>query len=376
MAAAAHLTLPAILEECRVRKGIGMIGVIDAAALRAQSDLQALRAAGEVEELPGGGLAYQGEVTLVPGCEAELVVAGKAVHFLVYLPGMRELAEFARWQEGRVRNRTLSSQRHHETEASDLVREAAALGGVVIPAHAFTPFKGLFAAAAFLSEVVPPALWSSVPAVELGLSADTAMADQLPELAPFAFLSNSDAHSLPKIAREYNVLRLEEPTFAEWVRAMRGDGGRRIEANYGLDPRLGKYHRSWCLACDRRLEGEPPVLACDRDPSHRLVIGVLDRLRRNAEIQAGRGAAAPATERHPPYIHQVPLEYVPGLGPRARQRLFAAFGTEMGILHRASRAELAEVVGDRLAGLIDDARTGQLSIEPGAGGHYGRLVME
>lgn len=375
MAAAAHLTLPNILRECRTRKGIGLIGVIDAVTPTAQADLAALIQRGEVEEQPGGGLGYQGDVTLIPGCEAEVLHNGKAVHLLVYLPGVREVAEFSAWQKGRVRNLTLSSQRHHDTTAAELVSFVASLAGVVIPAHAFTPFKGIFAASPLLGEVVPAELWSSVPAVELGLSSDTELADQLPELAPFAFLTNSDAHSLPKIGREYNALHVQGPTFHEWVQALRAQNGRMIAANYGLDPRLGKYHRTWCLACGSRVEGEPPALSCDLNPAHRTVPGVLDRVQANAGLQQQLGLDAPRPPR-PRYVHQVPLEYVPGLGKRGMDRLFAAFGTEMAILHRATRGDLTEVVGERLADLIDDARNGRMAVESGAGGRYGKLMTE
>jgi PHP family Zn ribbon phosphoesterase len=43
--------------------------------------------------------------------------------------------------------------------------------------------------------------------VELGLSSDTDLADTISETRQFTFLSNSDAHSGPNVAREYNLLR-------------------------------------------------------------------------------------------------------------------------------------------------------------------------
>jgi len=234
------------------------------------------------------------------------------------------------------------------------------------------PFKAALSAAPAIAEIIPPDLWDHVPAVELGLSSDTALAEELPELAAFSFVTNSDAHSLGRIGREYNRLLVAEPTFDEWLLALRGEWGRRILANYGLDPRLGKYHRTWCLDCDRRLDGEPPVLRCPADRGHRLVLGVLDRIRWCREWQEGRFKRVP--RERPPYVHQVPLSFVPGLGRRSLERLLAAFGTEMNVLHRASGDELAEVVGPHLAELVLAAREGRLTIESGGGGHYGRVV--
>jgi uncharacterized protein (TIGR00375 family) len=379
ISAARDLTLSNILQECRERKGIQVIGVIDSATTGALSDLEELMADGRVEERPGGGLAYRmggGEdVTLIPGAEVEVAheANGKAVHLLCYLRGAPELRAFAAWQEGRVRNRWLSTQRHHGTTAADVVRFVGSLGGIVIPAHIFTPFKATLGAASSVAEVIPPELWVHVPAVELGLSSDTDLADELPELALFRYVTDSDAHSLGKIGREYNLLHLAEPSFDELVLALREEQGRKVAANYGLDPRLGKYHRTYCLTCDRRLEGEPPVLACPVNPDHRLVLGVLDRIRFYREKQAGLRRIP--VER-PPYVHQIPLQFVPGLGKRAMAKLLGAFGTEMGVLHRASESDLARVVGEKLARLVVGAREGTLAIEAGGGGIYGKVVAE
>lgn len=372
ISAANDLTLANILRECKQRKGIGIVGCIDAAAPQAAHDLEALVASGDVAALPGGGLRFEDGVTLLLGCEAEVAHAGpqgaRPVHLLVFVPGLAELAEFRAWQSTQVKNPTLSSQRH-KCSAAELVAFAAALGGVVIPAHCFTPYKATLSAADAVADVVPPELWEHVPAVELGLSSDTDLADEIPELHRFPFVTDSDAHSLPSIGREYNQLLLGAPTLAEVVKALRGQDGRRVLANYGLDPRLGKYHRTYCLACDRRIPGEPPVLQCDVDPAHRVVEGVLDRIRRIAATQA----PTPPPER-PPYQHQVPIRFIPGLGRSKLDKLIAAFGSEMAVLHQASPADLDSVVGPKLAALIVGAREGTLALESGAGGHYGKVL--
>ncbi|MCG0239022.1 MAG: endonuclease Q family protein [Firmicutes bacterium] len=397
MAAARDLTVENILAESAGRKGLGMVGIIDAAAPPALARLRELARAGELEELPGGGLRYRDRLTLIPGSEVEVWHPGPGstgpFHLLVYLPGLRELEEFARWQATQVKNPCLSTQRHRAS-AAEVVAVAAELGGFVIPAHAFTPYKGILAAAGSVAAAIPPELWAHVPAVELGLSADTEMADRLPELQAFAYVANSDAHSLPRIAREYNALAVAAPTFRELHLALREAEGRAILAHYGLDPRLGKYHRSYCLTCDRPLEGPPPQDACPRGPGHRLVLGVLDRIHLLAAA-GGEPLGTPATHqespvtpppaphqapgarrRRPPYVHQIPLAFVPGVGRRTLDRLLEAFGSEMAVLHRATREELAEVVGPVLAERIDAARRGAVAIASGAGGIYGRLVLD
>ena len=52
------------------------------------------------------------------------------------------------------------------------------------------------------------------------------------------FGKHADAHSLPKIAREYNKILLQDISFKELMMALKNEGGRKIIANYGLDPKI------------------------------------------------------------------------------------------------------------------------------------------
>ena len=75
----------------------------------------------------------------------------------------------------------------------------------------------------------------------------------------------------------------------------------------------------------------------------------------------------------PPYHFQVPLEYIPGLGPKKLELLLNRFGTEMHVLHRATPEELTTVVGEEIATYIVKAREGTLTLEVGGGGKYGKV---
>ena len=59
------------------------------------------------------------------------------------------------------------------------------------------------------------------------------------ELEGKTFVTNSDAHSLPKIAREYNKMLVDDISFKEVVKALKNEDGRKVLVNYGLDPKLG-----------------------------------------------------------------------------------------------------------------------------------------
>ena len=78
-------------------------------------------------------------------------------------------------------------------------------------------------------------------------------------------------------------------------------------------------------------------------------------------------------KHRPPYRYQVPLEFLPGLGKKKLQALLAVFGTEMNILHRVTYEELAEQAGPEIAEMIVKAREGNLELQAGGGGKYGKV---
>ncbi|MCL6453242.1 MAG: endonuclease Q family protein [Alicyclobacillus sp.] len=363
MAAAPSLTLSALVDHARVEKGLDVVTVIDGTCTHVLAELQAWQSAGRLVPHAGGGLLCENGLLLIPGAEVEVAGPyGGAAHFGCWFPTLEAAAAFHDWLAGVQKNPSLSSQRASVT-ARALQESVGAFGGLFIVHHAFTPHKGLYGnCVARMDEMVDP---SKVDALELGLSADTDMADCVSELAELPFLSDSDAHSLAKIAREYNELQLTEVSFRGVRWALTGSGENRMVANYGLHPALGKYHRTRCRVCSRELSPGAAACICG---STKVTLGVWDRL---MEIRDRTQPHHPPGR--PPYVHQVPLEFIPGLGPRAMRRLLDAFGTEMAVLHAASLSELQSVVGPDLADRIDRARTGRVAFETGGGGTYGRL---
>ncbi|WP_019122880.1 endonuclease Q family protein [Brevibacillus massiliensis] len=362
--ASRQMTLTRILAESSDRKGMDLIGIIDSHVPEVQSELIGLIEQGAAKPLEQGGIRYKG-TTLLLGCEVEIKEPGRGeAHFLCYLPRLTEMQQFTRWLADRCKNVTLSSQRIRAS-----LRELQAWlfehDGVMVPAHVFTPHKGLYGNCTdTLAEVADPSL---IYAVELGLSANTEMADRLGELHDKTFLTNSDAHSLSKIGREYQAIAMADPCFDEWVKALRREAGRRVVTNYGLHPRLGKYHRTVCQSCQSPLPKEGDG-RCPHCGFKAVVRGVDERISQLATLPAGVHPP-----HRPPYIEQIPLEFVPGLGPKLRGKLYDAFGTEMNILHRVDESSLASVVGAKIARTIALARTGALEVTAGGAGVYGKV---
>lgn len=364
-----NLTFENIAKESSLRKGVEMVGIIDCHSPSVQDDIVQCLYEGVMTEIGGGGIAYRDTVILL-GSEIEIRVnGGGAAHVLAYFRTLREMQDFTHWMSRYMKNVQLSSQRIY-VEPAELQREVTDRGGLFIPAHIFTPHKGLYGSMTDrLAEVLDP---SRIAAVELGLSADTMMAGYITELDNYSFLSNSDAHSLGKIGREYNRIAMAAPSFDEFAKALGRIEGRKVTANYGLDPRLGKYHRSFCQGCGSILDETAAVLSQDRCPncgSLKKVQGVLDRILGIADRESPL-----IPNFKPPYHYQVPLEFIPGLGKAAMNRLLDAFGTEMDILHRAGESDLAAIAGQALAHSIIQARNGTLALSSGGGGTYGKVI--
>ena len=363
--ASSELTFAKILEESAGRKGLDAVGIVDCASPGVLADIRALIEAGEMAPLEGGGLSYRKRLVVYPAAEIGIDVNGKEAHFLSYLPSLEAASEFSARLAPFVSNIALSSQKARMS-LSGLCRLTAECGGFLIPAHVFTPHKGYYGhAASRLEEGFSAEDRRCLAAVELGLSADTEMASRLSDLDRIAFVSNSDAHSAAKIAREYNEIEAADASFSSLKKALTGEQGG-IVANYGLDPRLGKYHKTRCDVCDREIP-LTPARSCPLCGSGRITVGVADRLE---EIADRKEAAAAG---RPPYVRQVPLEFVPGVGPRTLHTLIEDFGSEMNVLHRATREELESAVGAKLAERIVLARSGRLKVRPGGGGVYGRI---
>ncbi|MCA1030612.1 endonuclease Q family protein [Bacillus timonensis] len=361
---AKSLTIENILIESTEVKGMDMIGVIDCHVPEIQFELKQMIKQGKVIELNGGGIRYK-NVTLILGTELEIYDehCKGPIHILGYLPNLVQMELFSKWLSQRMKNVTLSSQRIYESGVN-IQRKIKELGGLFVPAHVFTPYKSLYGRGVerSLSEVLNPEL---IDGIELGLSANTLMADQIAELHQYSFLSNSDAHSLPKIAREYQIMRMKEPTFEELQLALHKRGNRYITSNYGLDPLLGKYHKTTCEKCGN-VVSKSHLLKCGVCDSEKIVKGVFDRLNELKDTKD-------KNPNRPPYIHQVPLEFIPGIGPKTLKKLRDYFKTEMDILHRIPEESLLPVVGSKITALIMEAREGKIKIQPGGGGVYGKI---
>ena len=222
--------------------------------------------------------------------------------------------------------------------------------------------------------------------MNFGLSADTEYADRIRELADKKFLTNSDAHSLPKIAREYNTFEMENISFESFKKVLgyedeiqndnkevksksknRNKTLNYIVCNNGMYSRLGKYNKTYCDMCECVSEIEDGK--CKKCGSKKIVKGVEDRV---LEIADGKSISP---KNRPEYIYKIPLEYIPKLGKKTKEKMLELYGTEMNILNKVSIENIEENFGKQIAKNIEIARNGNITIQNGGGGIYGKLIV-
>ena len=198
--------------------------------------------------------------------------------------------------------------------------------------------------------------------MNFGLSADTDYADRIRELADKKFLTNSDAHSLPKIAREYNTFEMENISFESFKKVLgyedkiqNGDNKLNyIVCNNGMYSRLGKYNKTYCDMCECVSEIEDGK--CKKCGSKKIVKGVEDRV---LEIADGESISP---KNRPEYMYKIPLEYIPKLGKKTKEKMLELYGTEMNILNKVSIKNIEENFGKQIAKNIEIARNGNITI--------------
>ena len=155
----------------------------------------------------GDGIYSNDDMNFVLTTEVE---GRNRIHHLIIIPSL----DIARELSDKVPSKNKKFDGRPKTNLSgiellELVRDYDCLIG---PAHAFTPWTGMYKS----YDSIYDCYEKKVDFVELGLSADTFMADRISELKDFPFLTNSDAHSPwpHRIGREFNQIELEDISYS------------------------------------------------------------------------------------------------------------------------------------------------------------------
>ncbi|MEE1129981.1 MAG: TIGR00375 family protein [Methanobrevibacter sp.] len=302
-------------------------------------------------------------------------VEGKSrIHHLIIIPDIdiaRELSDKLvsknKHTDGRPRTAYTGA------ELLDMVRDYDCLIG---PAHAFTPWTGMYKS----YNSIYDCYGDKPDFVELGLSADTFMADTVSELKDFPFLTNSDAHSPwpHRLGREFNALELEDISYSSIKNSIKN---KKIKANYGLVPNLGKYHMTACTKCYKIIN---PEIA--RENKMKCECG--GRIKKGVDFRISEIADYDKPKHpnfRPKYVHLMPLAELiatvldKGVTTKTVQnrwqKLINAFGTEIDVLINVPLDEIRKI-DFTIAQIIESFRNGDIDVVPGGGGQYGKILFD
>jgi len=382
------------------KKGLTLIGTGDVLYPKWNRHLQELL----VEESDGiYKLKEEENVYFIGAGEVE---DNEHIHHLIIVPDLKTGYDLADELErkSKISLSKYGGRPRVDLDGSKLVKIVKEYSGMIGPAHSFTPFTAIFRENRYSSlEECYKDYSSEVDFIELGLSANSSLADRIKELWNFPFLSNSDSHSqkATKLGREANILEIKTLSYQGIRDAIKGKKGK-IVKNIGIDPRLGKYYSSFCYKCRRRIlyarnkkqsfdddfiYVEEDRIAYVEDLSKKkkrcpacngiLKLGVRDRIELLATTKE-------KNVRRPDYLNIIPLTEVISKNlkiknPEAKtvlkeyNRLLRVFGSEIDIIVNIAISEIKaenEFVGE----IVEKMRKNSLDIIPGGGGHYGSLA--
>jgi len=310
---------------------------------------------------------------------------------------------------------------------AELVDIITDYGAIIGPAHAFTPFKAIFRQNKYetLEDCYQDAA-KKVNFLELGLSANTDLADRLDCLKQITFLSNSDAHSEnPRsLGREFNKLQMDNASFEELVLAIERKNQRKVELNVGLHPKLGKYYNMFCHKCRRRIlfkkaekqgislfnqysitEDFIKILTDNPSKAKKEYIDNVakdkvtcpackEKINKNIKVKLGVSerievistSSEPKHPNHRPlYINAVPLiDIIRSVNNikstssltvlNTYNKIINELGTEFEIIIEVSIEEIKKF-NQKIAKVIEAIRENKIEYTPGGGGTYGQIHL-
>ena len=306
----------------------------------------------------------------------------RKVHHLICLPDLTAVQRLVD-ALGRIGNLNADGRPILGLDSRDLLEIVltSSPDAMLIPAHIWTPWFSVLGSKSGFDSIAEcyRDLTGHIVAVETGLSSDPPMNWRLSALDRYRLVSNSDAHSPPKLGRECCVFECERDYFALRRALASGVGyGGTIE----FFPEQGKYHLDGHRACNARLEPAATRQLDGRCPvcGKPVTVGVLHRVELLADRPDGAGPS-----RRAPFRSLIPLSEVlaeiAGVGAgsvrveQLYQRLIARLGPELHLLERADLDEVQRAASPLLAEALRRMRRGQVTREAGYDGEYGVIRL-
>jgi uncharacterized protein (TIGR00375 family) len=396
-----EMMLPQICAWTR-RKGMGLVATGDWTHPLWFREIQA-----NLEELGNGLLklknAAEGDPFFLLATEVSCIYSqggkGRRIHTLIWVPTIAS-AEKINKEMTRQGCNLLSDGRPIIGLTSIQVAELVLTiepNALIIPAHAWTPWFSVYGSMSgfnSLEEAYGP-FAKNIYAVETGLSSNPAMNWRIKELDNRSIVSFSDAHSGPKLGREATVFELEKLDYDSIYHAIKQDGASKIAHTIEFYPEEGKYHWSGHRACNIRWgpketeKNGTTCPVCGKPLTQGVEQRVSELAGRNEEslqlVRDGMMIKSKAFPKRPPFVMLVPLQEIiseslgsPVTSPKVQtpyRQLTDALDGEFSVLMHAAHADIAKIVGERVAMGIEKVRSGDLVIDPGYDGVFGVVKL-
>lgn len=257
---------------------------------------------------------------------------------------------------------------------------------MVVPAHLWTPWFSVFGSKSGFNSLQEcfDEYTKYIYAIETGLSSSPAMNWRLSQLDNVSLISNSDSHSLRKIGREANVFDTQVSYYGI-LDALKTKDPAKFLYTVEFFPEEGKYHYDGHRLCQISMPPSESKKNNNMCPKCRrpLVIGVLNRVEELADRPAFDTSLAGKPAGAIPFKSLIPLEEIiadvlrVGVGTKQSlaeyEKLIKLFGNEFQVLLDASFEDLQSATLPEIAEGIKRVREGNVMIEPGYDGEYGKI---
>ncbi len=251
---------------------------------------------------------------------------------------------------------------------------------LLIPAHVWTPWYAVFGAKSGFDSLDEcfGEFADRICAIETGLSSDPPMNRRVSALDHLRLISCSDAHSPAKLAREATLFDVNDASFETISRALKTGEG--YAGTFEFYPQEGKYHYDGHRACGISWAPGESMAADNVCPvcGKTLTIGVLHRVMDLADrVEPELGDV--------PFRSLIPLAEIisqaigVGVGSKAVSKIYEDMldrhGTELDILLERQLDDLAVGTAERVLEGIAKMRSGDIHIEPGYDGVFGKIEI-
>lgn len=340
-----------------------------------------------LEDLGNGLFKYKG-IYFILSAEISSIYSKKGkvyrIHNLIFSPSFKTTDKINH-KLAQVGNLASDGRPILGLDAAELARIIFDIDAncMIVPGHIWTPWFSVFGSMSGFDRIEDcfEEQTAKIFALETGLSSDPAMNWRLSALDKFTLISNSDSHSPAKIGREANVFDcdLDYNTIRE---VLKTKDKKRFLYTIEFFPEEGKYHYDGHRNCGVRFSPSETKKNNGKCPQcgKPVTVGVVNRVDFLADRPEGF-----RPDNAISFKNLIPLAEIiaeaRGVSSNSvnveREYLsfVSKFGTEFNILLKSEESELFKSLPARVAEGILRVRKGQVKINPGFDGEYGKISI-